>query len=90
MRKPFEISPETAALLERINQARRMNGVTVAQIAAQLGTYTATVNNQLTGKHALDIRVLLAVSQLCPNISSDWLLRGTGDMLKSASKQPAK
>lgn len=81
MKKPFILSPESAALLERINQARRMNGITVAQIAAELGTYTATVNNQLTGKHALDVRVLLAVSRLCSNISSDWLLRGTGDIL---------
>ena len=83
MRKPFEISPEAAALLERINQARRMNKVTIARIATELGTYPTTVNNQLTGKHALDIRVLLTVANLCQNVSSDWLLRGTGDIINN-------
>lgn len=81
MRKPFEISQEAAALLERINQARRMNGVTIARIASELGTYPTTVNNQLTGKHTLDIRVLLTISRLCQNVSSDWLLRGNGNIL---------
>lgn len=83
MRKPFEISPEAAALLERINQARRMNSVTIARIASELGTYPTTVNNQLTGKHALDIRILLTIARLCPNVSADWLLRGTGDIINN-------
>lgn len=83
MRKPFEISPEAAALLARINQARRMNSVTIAHIAAALGTYPATINNQLKAKHALDVRVLLAVSHLCPNVSAEWLLRGEGDIINN-------
>ena len=81
MKKPLKISPEVEALLERINQARRINKVTLAKIAAELGSYPTTVNNQLTGKHALDIRVLLTVARLCPNVSADWLLRGEGDIM---------
>lgn len=82
MQRPFELSPEAAALLERLNQARRLNGITIAQIAAALGTYQTTVTNQLNGKHALDVRVLLAISTMCPDISSDWLLRGKGDIIR--------
>ena len=87
MRKPFEISPEAAGLLKRINQASRMNGVTIARIASELGTYPTTINNQLTGKHALDIRVLLIVSRLCPNVSAEWLLCGTGDIISKMQQE---
>lgn len=82
MRKPFEISQEAAALLDRINQARKLSGITIAQIAAALGTYQTTVTNQLNGKHALDVRVLLAISTMCPDISSNWLLRGEGNIIR--------
>ena len=81
MRKPFEISPEAAALLERINQARRMNGITLEKIANECGISQSTVTNQLNGKRTLDIRVLMTISRLCPNVSAEWLIRGTGDIL---------
>ena len=75
------ITPESAALSERVRQAKRINHLTLEQIASAAGMYRPTVTNQINGKYNLDIRVVLAVSSLCPDISAEWLLRGEGDII---------
>lgn len=80
------ITPECTALLERVQQAKRLNKLTVETIANAAGMFRPTVQNQLFGRYNLDIRVVLAVARLCPNISCDWLLRGEGDMLLHTEK----
>jgi len=82
MKKAFISTPANEALRERIKIARKICGVTVAQIAEKVGTYRPTISNQLTGKHSIDIMVVLAIAQLCPNISAEWLLRGEGNIEK--------
>lgn len=80
------ITPESTALLERVRQAKRLNKLSVETIANAAGMHRPTVQNQLYGRYNLDIRVVLAVARLCPNISCNWLLRAEGNMLLDASE----
>lgn len=75
------ITPDCTALLERVQQVKRLNKLTADTISKEAGMYRPTVQNQLNGRYNLDIRVVMAIARLSPNISCDWLLRGTGQML---------
>jgi transcriptional regulator with XRE-family HTH domain len=76
------ITPDCTALLERVHQAKRLNKLSVETIANAAGMHRPTVQNQLYGRYNLDIRVVLAVARLCPNVSCDWLLRAEGEIIK--------
>ena len=77
------ISPESLALLDRVKQVKKTKKLTNKQIAETAGMYRPTVTNQTNGHYNLDVRVLMAISRLCPDVSCDWLLRGNGSMLIS-------
>lgn len=83
MKSNSAITPESAALHERVLTAKKKCKVTFDAIAKEAGMYRPTVTNQINGHFNIDVRVLLAVARLCPDISAEWLLRGTGDMTKS-------
>ena len=74
------ITSESTSLLERVMQAKKCYRLTIAMIAKQAGMFQPTVTNQLNGKYNIDVRVLLAIANLCSDLSCDWLLRGDGDM----------
>lgn len=67
-------------LLSRIRQAKRAYGLTVADMCKQAGMAKSTVQNQLYGRYKIDIDVLCALLQLCPDLSAEWLMRGNGAM----------
>lgn len=80
------ITPASAALCERVLHIKKAHRLTFDAIAAEAGMSRSTVINQINGRFNLDIRVVLAVSTLCPDVSADYLLRGRGDMHQQASK----
>ena len=49
-----------------------------------------TVNNQLIGKRGVSIDLILNILLAFPEISSEWLLRGKGNMLIEESKDYAE
>lgn len=49
-----------------------------------------TVNNQLIGKRSVSIDLILNILLAFPEISSEWLLRGKGNMLIEGSKDNAE
>lgn len=79
------ITNESAALLERVRKAKQMFKLSNENVANAAGMYRPTVCNQLQGRYNLDIRVVLAVARLCPEVSAEWLLRGSGDILRRDS-----
>lgn len=74
------ITPASAALCERVLHIKKAYRLTFDAIAAEAGMSRSTVINQINGRFNLDIRVVLAVGALCPDVSADYLLRGRGDM----------
>lgn len=79
------LTPASLELLARVKQAKQINRLTIMQIAKEAGMHQPTVTNQLNGHFNLDIRVVLAVAKLCPNVSAEFLLRGDGDMLTDSN-----
>ena len=74
------ITPASSALCERVLNTKKANRLTFQQIAEVSGMCRSTIINQLNGYFNIDIRVVLAVAQLCPDVSADYLLRGRGEM----------
>ena len=74
------ITPASSALCERVLRTKKAYRLTFQQIAEVSGMSRSTIINQLNGYFNIDIRVVLAVAQLCPDVSADYLLRGRGDM----------
>ena len=75
------ITPASAALCERLLTIKRTYRLTFDTIAKQAGMSRSTVINQMNGHFNIDVRVVLAIGTLCPDVSADYLLRGRGDIL---------
>lgn len=78
------ITPASSALCERVLRTKKAYRLTFLQIAEVSGMSRSTIINQLNGYFNIDIRVVLAVAQLCPDVSADYLLRGRGEMYAAA------
>ena len=79
------ITPASSALCERVLKTKKANRLTFQQIAEVSGMSRSTIINQLNGHFNIDIRVVLAVVELCPDVSADYLLRGRGEMCVAAT-----
>ena len=53
----------------------------VNKFAAALGLRQSTLNDQINGKGKISATVIIALLSAHPDISAEWLLRGTGSML---------
>jgi transcriptional regulator with XRE-family HTH domain len=74
------ITPASAALCERLLTIKRTYRLTFDTIAKQAGMSRSTVINQMNGHFNIDVRVMLAIATLCPDVSADYLLRGIGSI----------
>lgn len=72
----------SAAILERVKQAKTENRISVKRLAEHAGLNPHTVQNQLQGKYKLDIDVLSAIMELCPNLSAEWIIRGNSSQIE--------
>lgn len=75
------ITPASAALCERVLHVKKAHRLTFDAIAAEAGMSRSTVINQINGRFNLDIRVVLAVARLCPDVPAEFLLRGRENLL---------
>ncbi len=83
--KNSAITPASAAICERVLTIKKAYRLTFDTIAAEAGMSRSTVINQINGRFNLDIRVVVAVGSLCPDVSADYLLRGRGNITTTAS-----
>ncbi len=51
----------------------------VNKFAAELGLRQTTLNDQINGNGKISATTILSILQVRPDISAEWLLRGTGD-----------
>lgn len=70
---------DVMAVRERINRMLKDKGITQNAVAAGDAPAQKRINSQLSHGAALSVDTLLRVLAACPDISADWLLRGTGD-----------
>lgn len=55
----------------------------VNKFAAALGIRQTTLNDQINGNSKISAAVIIALLSVRPDISAEWLLRGSGSMLLS-------
>ena len=72
------------AVRNRINDVLREKGLTENSVAAGVSAVQSRLNSQLSNGGKITLDTILRILDACPDVSADWLLRGTGDMYKSA------
>lgn len=70
-------------MLSRIKFILKERKISQKQLAEAAGISAWTLTHQLNGIYKLNVDVLLALCRLCPNLSAEWLLRGTGDIFRA-------
>ncbi|MDR3245939.1 MAG: helix-turn-helix domain-containing protein [Prevotellaceae bacterium] len=68
---------------ERINKIMEMKGMNSSQFAVATGLNPATLSNILSGKTYPSTEVLTKILEKFSDISSDWLLLGKGEVLRT-------
>lgn len=66
-------------ILSRLRDTRYDYKITPQQIAEVGGISVDTINKQLQGVNKLSVATLYAMAILAPDISTNWLLTGTGN-----------
>lgn len=69
----------------RINLLLKEKGITQNAVAAGDAPAQKRLNSQLSHGAAISLDSILRVLAACPDVSADWLLRGTGDMYRASS-----
>lgn len=64
----------------RINSVLKEKGLTENAVAAGDGAAQSRLNGQLSHGQRITLDTILRILAACPDVSADWLLRGSGDM----------
>lgn len=70
-------------MLSRIKEVLAYSQLSTRAFAIKCGMNQPTLDRMLKGKNALSLNCVCAVLDTFPEISSEWLMRGVGDMLTS-------
>jgi len=69
-----------SAVLERVMYLIQVKSKSKRDFAFTIGMEQTTVNNQLLGKRSISFDLIDNILKAFPSVSSEWLLRGIGDM----------
>lgn len=75
-------------VLQRVISICRQKSVSESQFAKMIGSNQKTINQQLRGERSISLDTISKILSSFENISSEWLLRGEGDMLKPQPTSP--
>lgn len=70
------------SVLQRIREVFRIKGVSMLQVSNACGIKQNTFSRQVSGESTLSVATLLSIIGYFPDISTEWLLRGDGEMIK--------
>jgi len=74
-------------MVNRISKIIESTGLNPTSFAAKIGVQQMTLWNQLNGKRKLSLETVVAIIENFPDISTEWLMRGTGSMMKGNDAQ---
>ena len=69
----------------RINTVLKEKKITENSVAAGDSAAQSRLNSQLSHGKKITLDTILRILDACPDVSADWLLRGTGEMYKASS-----
>lgn len=67
---------------ERVNELLISQSLSVRKLSEQIGVQQKTLNNQVSVSNpaSLTLETILLILERFPNVSTEWLLRGNGNM----------
>lgn len=77
----YELEAENVRM--RINAVLKEKGLTENSVAAGDSATQSRLNSQLSHGKRITLDTVLRILSACPDVSGDWLLRGSGDMYHS-------
>lgn len=77
-------------MVSRIKQLIARMGSSTRAFAIKCGLRQNTLSNQLNGMRELSLQTVVAILNSDPEISAEWLLRGSGDMYISDQPNAAE
>lgn len=80
----IDYKSEAAEVRARINLLLKEKGITQNAVASGDAPAQKRLNSQLSHGAAISLDTVLRILAVCPDVSADWLLRGTGEMYKTA------
>lgn len=75
-------------MITRIQQLKDHFGLSTRAFAIKCGINQPTLDRMLKGINALNLNCVSSILQSFPDVSAEWLMRGTGPMLHSLAKNP--
>lgn len=79
----IDYKSEAAEVRARINLLLKEKGITQNAVASGDAPAQKRLNSQLSHGAAISLDTVLRILAVCPDVSADWLLRGTGEMYKN-------
>ncbi len=76
-----------SGMIDRIKDIIKFSGLSDRAFALKCGINQPTLFNQLKGIRAISLDTVLSIYKTFPDVSTNWLLLGEGDMLKSQSRE---
>ena len=76
-----------SGMIDRIKDIIKLSGLSDRAFALKCGINQQTLFNQLKGIRAISLDTVLSIYKTFPDVSTNWLLLGEGDMLKSQSRE---
>lgn len=70
-------------MTERIKSLIAQMGLSTRAFALSCGLRQNTLSNQLNGMRELSLSTVMAILSAYPDVSSEWLLKGEGEMFKT-------
>ena len=74
-------------MIDRVKEVLRAKFRSVREFAELIGVKQVTLNQQLAGDRKLSLDIVQSILNSFEDISSEWLLRGEGDMIKPQHEQ---
>lgn len=74
-------------MVNRISKLIESTGLNPTSFASKVGVQQRTLWGQLNGQRKLSLDTVEAILNAYPELSAEWLMRGTGSMMKSAHEQ---
>lgn len=68
-------------ILQRLKEILDYSGHSVRAFAIKCGIAQTTLDKQIKGLRSVSIETVMSVLYAYPEISAEWLMRGTGQML---------
>jgi len=74
-------------MLDRISTLIKTKKISASQFADEIGVQRSSVSHVLSGRNKPSLDFITKIIMTYPEVNSDWLLTGTGSMLRNENEE---